>query len=147
MKVLLDTSFILPTLGIHVNKEVLDGLALIKNKDLEAFVSRFSLLEALWLSARLIKEGKFDEKRFSIGLESIYGKGRYRFVNESKEVFQKALELYRMGHHDIIDNILYALSLENNFLLLTLDKELREFINKNNLEKTTVTPKELKKIT
>ena len=146
MKVLLDTSFLLPTLGIYVNEEVLDGLILIRDQDLEAFVSRFSLLEALWLSARFVKKGTFDAKRFSIGLESIFNNDRYKFVNESKEIFFKALELYRMGHHDIIDNILYALSVENKFLFLSLDKELREFITKSNLNKTVVSPKELKEI-
>ncbi|MEM2849612.1 MAG: hypothetical protein QXI36_04980 [Candidatus Bathyarchaeia archaeon] len=38
------------------------------------------------------------------------------------------------GHRDIIDNILYAISSGLDFRLLTLDRELKEFIRGKGLK-------------
>jgi len=141
--VLLDTSFILPTLGIEVNERVLNGLKKLRDISSEIFVSRFNILEALWVSIRLIKAKKFNQKRFLMGLESIFEGKRYSFIDESYTVFKKALKFYILGHEDMIDNLLYAISLEQDLLFLTIDDELREFIRENNLKDTTVYPEEI----
>ncbi len=62
LRILLDTSFILPTLGINVAKKVLDGLRKLTQTRAEIFYSRFSILESLWIAARLIKNFTFDIK-------------------------------------------------------------------------------------
>jgi hypothetical protein len=43
-----------------------------------------------------------------------------------------------MGHTDMIDNILYAVSLHHNLRFLTIDETLREFINRKRLENTLI---------
>ena len=60
LRILLDTSFILPTLGIDVAKKVLDGLRKLAQTRAEIFYSRFSILESLWIATRLIKNFTFD---------------------------------------------------------------------------------------
>jgi len=58
LRILLDTSFILPTLGIDVAKKVLDGLRKLAQTHVEIFYSRFSILESLWIAARLIRNSQ-----------------------------------------------------------------------------------------
>lgn len=43
-----------------------------------------------------------------------------------------------MGHRDMIDNILYALSVHHSLRFLTLDDTLREFITSKGLENTLI---------
>lgn len=140
MRILLDTSFLLPTLGIDVGDDVRECLERLNNVTVKIHYSRFSLLEALWIAARLVKNGSFDMERFVQGLRSIVESGRYVKVNEDYWVFKEALEMYVLGHKDMIDNILYAASASLNLKLLTVDSELKEFIRGKRLKDTIILP-------
>jgi len=144
LRILLDTSFILPTLGIDVGDDVLSGLTKLKSCSCDIFVSRFSILESLWIAIRLKKKGKFNEKRFMLGMRSILRGGKYVIVGENPRVFEKALKMYFLGHHDIIDNILYGIADEYNMLLLTVDEELRNFIQKEKMRDVLLFPAEIR---
>ena len=143
MRVLLDTSFILPTLGFNVGGEVIEGLKRLRRIKAEIYVSRFSILEVLWLCARLIREGRFNGEVFGLGLRSVLEGGRYVMIEENTDIFIEALKLYGLGHKDMVDNILYASSLYYNLKLLTVDVELRKFIRSNGLKDTTIYPSEI----
>ncbi len=69
--------------------------------------------------------------------------GRYERIIEDSEIYNEALRVYRLGHRDMIDNILYASSLQLDLRLLTLDKPLREFIVAHGLANTLLFPHEL----
>ncbi len=69
--------------------------------------------------------------------------GRYNCINEPPETFIKALELYELGHKDLIDNILYASSVHLNLKLLTLDTELKEFIKNEELKDPIIFPDQI----
>ena len=85
----------------------------------------------------------FDKENFSLGLRSIIEGGRYRRVEEDSKTFNVALRLYMLGHKDMVDNILYASSTGLNLKLLTLDKELKEFIRERGLKDTLISPDQL----
>lgn len=68
MKVLLDTSLLLPTIGIEVEKA---DRILEKLRDCELYYSDFSILECLWVVNSLKKKGKFDRGVFETGIRSI----------------------------------------------------------------------------
>jgi len=138
LKVLLDTTFLLPSLGIDVGEEVSKGLKKLADIKADIYCSRFSILETLWVAARLSKTANFDAESFRLGLRSILESGRYMKVEEDSEIFNDALRLYIIGHKDIIDNILYASSTHLNLRLLTLDTELKEFILKKGLKDTLI---------
>lgn len=144
LRVLLDTTFILPTLGINVGKEVEECIRKLGEMESELYYSRFSILESLWIAARLLKTGSFDLERFSRGLRSIIRGGRYAAVEEDCQVFEEAFKLYKLGHRDIIDNILYASSAALGLRLLTVDAELRKFIRSMKLEDTTIAPSQVR---
>jgi len=143
LKVLLDTAFILPSLGIDVGEEVIKGLKRLAEIEAEIHCSRFSILETLWVAARLSRSANFNAETFELGLRSILESGRYVKVEEDSETFNKALRLYMMGHKDMIDNILYASSTQLNLKLLTLDAELKEFIHEKGLNDTLVYPNQI----
>ncbi|MGB9717960.1 MAG: PIN domain-containing protein [Thermoproteota archaeon] len=141
LRILLDTSFILPSLGIDTGMEALEGLRILAEARAEIHYSRFSILESLWVATRIT--GGIPGEAFNTGLRSILETGRYTEVKEDSRVFSEALRLYTQGHRDMIDNILYASSIHFDLKLLTLDRELKEFIRKNGLKDTLITPDRL----
>jgi len=141
--VLLDTSFLLPSLGIETGPEVYKGLRRLKGRRAEIFYSGFSLLEALWVAVRLMKRGAFDEGTFRTGLVCIISGQRYTRVEETPEVLMEALRLYELGHTDLIDNVLYADARWFGLKLLTVDEELRRFIVAAGLENVLLAPDEI----
>lgn len=142
-KVLLDTSFILPTLGISVSGAIMEGIGnLAEIKQIEIYYSRLSILESLWVATR-IEDRTFEPETFALGLRSIIEGGRYARVEEGSEIFSEALKLYRLGHKDMIDNILYATATQLDMLLLTLDEELKKFVHKKELKDVFISQDEL----
>jgi PIN domain nuclease of toxin-antitoxin system len=143
LRVLLDTSFILPSLGIDVGKEVSEGLKGLADIKAEIYYSHFSILESLWIVARLATSTTLDGESFSLGLRSIIEGGRYMKVEEDSKTFNDALKLYMLGHKDMMDNILYASSTSLNLKLLTLDNKLKEFIRERGLKDTLISPDQI----
>ncbi len=143
LRVLLDTSFILPTLGIDTGPETSEALEKLDESEAEIHYSRFNVLESLWVATRSIHDSVFDVDRFMLGLRSVMEGGRYRKVDENSEVFGEALTLYRLGHRDMIDNILYASAVRLDLRLLTLDGGLKDFLDGKGLGKTLLSPDEI----
>jgi len=143
LRVLLDTSFILPSLGIDVGEVVLRCLRGLAEIEAEIYYSRFSILESLWVAARLMTNAASYGERFSLGLRSIIESGRYSKVEEDSKTFNDALKLYVQGHKDMVDNILYAISINLNLKLLTLDNELEGFIREKGLEDNLISPHQI----
>ncbi|MCC6015839.1 MAG: PIN domain-containing protein [Desulfurococcaceae archaeon] len=137
LQILLDTSFILPFLGIDVG-EVIAGV-LHRLRDYELYYSELSLLEALW---KIVKVVSFD--KLDIVLEGLtLIRGDLRLAQVDEKAVRTALELYRLGHRDLIDNLLYGISLSQNLKFLTIDRELVSFVKSNNYPDTFISPIEL----
>ena len=144
-RVLLDTSFLLPSMGIDVGEEVSRGLKRLNDTGAKIHYSHFSILESLWVAARLSRTESFSRESFSLGLRSIIEGGRYMKVEEDSIIFDDALRLYTLGHRDMIDNLLYSSSSRLDLKLLTLDNQLKEFIRERGLKDTLISPLQLTK--
>jgi len=143
MRILLDTSFILPTLGITVSGVTPEAIKFLAEvPPIQIYYSRFSVLESLWVATR-IADAKFDAETFQLGLRSIIEGRRYKRVEEDSEIFKEAFRLYRLGHKDMIDNILYASALSLGLMLLTLDDQLKKFVLGKQLKDIFVSPDQL----
>jgi hypothetical protein len=90
--------------------------------------------------ARLLSDGTFDGGRFSLGLRSVVDGGRYRALEEDTYSYGESLRLYRLGHKDMIDNILYASSVNHGLGFMTLDRELGKFIVEKGLKDNLMFP-------
>ena len=136
MKILLDTSFLLPSLGVDVagTTEALENL-----EENEFYYSNFSILECLWVLASLErKKVKIELGTVEVGLRSI--ERSYKRVIEDAGVFLDALKLRRTGHTDFIDCLLYAISLREGLKFLSFDSELKEFLQRKEFKDTILVP-------
>ena len=141
-RILLDTSFILPTLGISVSGATVEAIKVLAGTQIEIYYSRFSILESLWVATR-ISDAIFDAETFRLGLRSIIEGHRYTRVEEDSEVFREAFRFYRLGHRDMIDNILCASAVQLGLLLLTLDDELKKFVHEKQLKDVFISTDDL----
>src|SRR5712692_1966925 len=106
--VLLDTAFILPTLGVDVEEVTEADLKALKelSKTNRFCCSYASFVEILGLLGRA--KGSVDDSTVRLGIKSLLESGTYTWVNPSSKAIQLALELRGKGHRDNIDNILYS---------------------------------------
>ncbi len=128
--VLLDTSFILPTLGVDVEEVGANDLETMRDvsKRTTFCCSHVSFVEILGL---LGKSRKVDDSAVRAGIKSLLESGAYRWVSPSCNAIQLAFELRSRGHKDNIDNMLYSVALDSGMLFLSLDEELKSFLKKN----------------
>ncbi|UNQ73590.1 PIN domain-containing protein [Infirmifilum sp. NZ] len=129
MKILLDTSFLLPTLGIEVR-----GVASIleRLRGHELYYTELSILEATWVAISVAKREAFSRDIFESGLQSIYW--NYKRAELNPEITMRALELYESGHRDLIDCMLYSVALHYGMRFASLDRDLRSFVRKVGLD-------------
>jgi hypothetical protein len=129
--VLLDTSFLLPTLGLEikeVTKSDLESLRAVSRK-VKLRCSYISFVEILGLIGK--RSSDIDSIAVSEGMRSLLGSGLYEWTNPSLGAMQLALELRTKGHKDNIDNILYATAADSKMLFLSLDDEFKSFLSRN----------------
>ncbi len=116
----LDTTYILPSLGVEVNVEraVFERLReLLRERKIECFYTPFNILEALWKIAKT----SYDRETLLTGLESI--EKWFELVTPGAEDYAKAIEL--MGNFpDLIDLILYSTARNRGLKFLTRDSNL-----------------------
>ncbi len=139
IRILLDTTYILPIVGIDVEdiKKVIVLLKKLRDKGVaEFYYTQFNILEIIGKLGRI----DFDKDRVELGLISI--KEEFIEVKPSLKAWLKALELRRKGFRDIIDLLLYTTSLTNNILFLTRDIELIKFLEDIGEDTSTVLPEE-----
>jgi len=126
-----------------VGEKVSKGLRMLAATKPEIYYSSFSILESLWVLAKTVEDEGFEAESLRRGLRSIMGSGTYRKVNENSAIFDEAFRLYRLGYKDMIDNILYASSTQLDLRLLTLDSDLKAFIQEKGLTDTLLSPDQL----
>ena len=129
--VLVDTSFLLPTLGVDVAEVIADDLEGLSAASAEArlYCSYASFVEILGLLGKRSKRA--EDFTVKTGIKSLLESGIYTWINPSTQALQQALELRNKGHKDNIDNILYSTALDSGLLFLTLDDELKRFLRRN----------------
>jgi PIN domain nuclease of toxin-antitoxin system len=90
-----------------------------------------------------MKRAKYREEVFRRGMLSITRTGMYQVLHASAEDHMLALRFYQKGHTDMIDNLLYAISLRNNCTFLSIDNEFKMFIDEAGLQDIIVTPRDI----
>jgi PIN domain. len=137
LRVILDTSFLLPFLGIRTDEPVMKALPRLRGHEL--YYSELSVLEALW---KIVKVVSPDGVEVVLrGLSEVRGHMRRAEVDEG--AVKAALELYRLGHRDLIDGLLYGTALSHGFKLLTIDRTLTDFVRGKGYPDVFIGPDEL----
>jgi len=147
LRVLLDTSFLLPAFGVDAGEEVLNCLELVaaRRERIRAYYSPFSLLEAVMVLLREARRGRLGlEKAAGMAREGatkvVYG---LETADTPPKAYSLAVRLYSLGHRDLFDNLLYATAATNGLSLLTLDGELLGFLREAGLPQVAIKPSEL----
>jgi len=141
IKIVLDTSYLLPFFGVRVkdlNDEVLKKL-IIAFKQVEVLYPTLMIPELIAkISKELIKKGKQINESIVEAFESLLGKVDIQLVEPQINHIVKAIEIRTKGHRDIFDCIVYATALEENAKLLTMDTEFIQFLESNEYDTNIV---------
>lgn len=138
LKVLLDSTYLLPSFGVEVEgfseEDIVKLKELLDDGAVEMYYSPIVWVEILGKIARELRRkraGKEVLTQVSLALKSITETGTYRAVLPSSKDVELALRLRLLGHRDNIDNLLYAIAHNNGLVLMSMDKTLRNFIEEN----------------
>ncbi|MCD6509714.1 MAG: PIN domain-containing protein [Thermoprotei archaeon] len=131
IKILLDTSFLLPILGFETSHEVMSAFQKLYAHTL--YYNDISILEALWKIVKVIKGEESEIKRILEGIIAIRNTMEYAPISE--KAIENSINMYKLGHRDMIDNLLYSIALSEGLRLLTVDKELINFIEEHGFPK------------
>ncbi len=140
LRVLLDTSFILPFLGFRTNREVMEAIPLLR--ECEVYYSELSILEALWKIVKKVRDER-DLEVVLLGLELL--QQDLKRVDLDPRAVRIAVEMYAVGHRDMVDNLLYGAALSEGLKFLSIDEELRKFIESRGLEDVFIDPRDLRR--
>ena len=122
---LVDTTFLLPALGIDVEKSAMEAIRLFRR--FKAYYLEAGLLEALWKTLKLVPVDRLD--RVETGISAI--RRTYHLLAPRPEAFTEASRIYHMGHRDYIDALHYAAARVEGLPLLTLDRSFITFLKEN----------------
>jgi len=134
-EVLVDSTFLLPTLGIRVSQvseSDMKELAKLRSKA-KLFCIYQSLVEVMGKVGRewptLPEENVLETVEG--GLRSLLESGVYTWICPSTKALVEAAKMRTSGHKDMIDNMLYSTATDLGMLLLSIDVELVKFLEEN----------------
>jgi len=128
-------------MGISVEEEVIDAIKLFR--EVRVLYIEASILEAMWKIVRIVPPEELGVVRE--GVEAI--RNTYVQVVPGGSAFLEAHRLYRKGHRDLIDDLLYATSKERGVPFLTIDEEFVEFLRSVHEDTSLViTPENFRKM-
>jgi len=127
---------------VEVEEEAEEVIPLFRKIDV--YYLEAGLLEAMWKILKIADSKAL--KRVKAGIEAV--RKTYNLANPPAEAYVEAIGIYRAGHRDYIDALHYSTAKALNLKLLTIDRQLIEFLlnNKYEVENTVITPGELKRI-
>ncbi|GBF09927.1 hypothetical protein apy_16520 [Aeropyrum pernix] len=142
LKILVDTSFLLPALGVEIEGEAMKVIPLFRK--LEVYYLEVALLEAVWRILKIV--GRERLERVRIGIEAI--RKTYHIAEPPPKAYIGAIEIYDKGHRDYIDALHYSVATALGIKFLTIDSKFIEFLGNNGypIKNVIVTPKELGKM-
>jgi len=135
LKLLLDSTYLLPIVGVEVEgvKNILILLKKLRDENIaEYYYTPFNLFEIIGKLSKL----KYDPDRVAAGLTAI--EEEFKIIQPNREGYLKALALRAKGYRDLIDLLLYTTSQTTNLMLLTRDYTLIEFLKKNHEDTSNI---------
>ena len=128
LRLLLDSTYLLPILGVEI-EGIRNTLILLKKlRDegkTEYYYTPFNLFEIIGKLSKL----SYDLDTVATGLTAI--EEEFKLAQPAREGYLKALTLRARGHRDLIDLLLYATSQTSNIIFLTRDYALIKFLREN----------------
>jgi len=131
LKLLLDTTYFLPTIGISIKEMQKDALLTIISKKHQIGMSQITIFELSAKGAKYIKENMLSPERVTRGLNAIiYNDGIDIIPMHDTTILQTAFKLRNMLN-DFIDCLILSSAMNNSEAIITEDNEIQ------NLKKNT----------
>ena len=131
---ILDTPFILPYIGIKVKE--LDRSILTLLEDIKLYYPYVLIPELIGVVFKVSRRMGLKEipdealTRFNY---IVYGEHIHLITPESDDI-KTAYNLIKIGLNDLFDALLYSTSIRTDMKLITMDRELIEFLKRRGLE-------------
>ncbi len=126
MKILLDTTYLLPAVGISVKGLSEDVLLRLLGRDHLIYISEVAIFELLAKSGKYIVEGELGPDRVSKGVRSlVYDERIEKIPIHDTSIMQVAFRLRRVLS-DFIDCIVTSSAINACDLLITEDKDIQD---------------------
>ncbi len=138
-KLVLDTSYVLPFLGIQVDELLSEELAQVL-EGFKLYYPTAMLAELLGVFFKQLKKAEASHLLAEVkeGLDSLAYSGEVELLPLTSEVAEEAYKLIKAGCRDIFDAIAYATARSTGALLLTLDTELKRFLEERGMPRTSL---------
>jgi PIN domain nuclease of toxin-antitoxin system len=125
MKILLDTTYILPTIGIAVKELPRDAIIRAMEKENQVVISQISLFELAAKGAKYVKNGALEPETVTKGIRAIVYDNEIEIVPiEGTRILLTAFALRKMLD-DFIDCLILSTAINNCDALLTEDTEIQ----------------------
>ena len=131
MKLLLDTTYLLPALGITVRSIPQNLLEDFQRRGHDISISAITIFELAAKGAKLVSDGRLSADRVERGLASILTDDSINQIAlQEAEILKRAIAL-RSIKVDFIDCLILASAALRTDALVTEDKELRDLASRD----------------
>lgn len=135
MKILLDTSYFLATIGISIKELPNDAAIRLMAQGHNISISEITLFELSAKGAEYVNNGKLLPETVTEGIKAIvYEEGLEKVPIHDSEVLLLAFKL-RSALNDFIDCLIVASAINNCDALITEDEEIRTLTKKTSISK------------
>lgn len=122
MKVLLDTTYLLPTIGVAIKEISKDTVTKLRSKGYELSISEITFFELSAKAAKYVQDGLLTSERVTLGIRSIlHDESIKKIPSYSSQILLSALSL-RCLMTDFIDCIILSTALNNADIFVTEDQ-------------------------
>jgi PIN domain nuclease of toxin-antitoxin system len=125
LKLLLDTTYFLPTIGVSIKEIQKDALLTLIAKKHQISMSQITIFELSAKGAKYIKEGQLSPERVTRGISAIiYNDTIETIPMHDTTILQTAFKLRNMLN-DFIDCLILSSAMNNSEAIITEDKEIQ----------------------
>ena len=125
MKLLLDTTYFLPTIGVSIKEMQNDALLKIIAKKHQIAMSQITIFELSAKGAKYIKEDMLSPERVTRGINAIiYNDDIETIPMHDTTILQTAFKLRNMLN-DFIDCLILSSAMNNSEAIITEDNEIQ----------------------
>lgn len=125
MKVLLDTTYLLPAIGVAISGAPSEVLLLVRELGHRTLASSVSVLEVAAKGGKLVAGHRLARRRLVRGLRAILTDSELEVVAMNREDILVAAADLRSRHSDFLDCVLIATAAAESDVFLTEDRGLQ----------------------
>jgi PIN domain nuclease of toxin-antitoxin system len=125
LKLLLDTTYFLPTIGVSIKEIQKNALLMLIAEKHQISMSQITIFELSAKGAKYIKEGQLSPERVTRGISAIiYNDAVETIPMHDTTILQTAFKLRNMLN-DFIDCLILSSAMNNSEAIITEDNEIQ----------------------